>query len=212
MRPPFSILLEPDDALLAEQVRKLAEACCDHATNTCPTTLLDGIHGRVLDSALGSIGAHEGSLWLAVDEGKALLPVWNNGPDAKQFVGSFRLPASDGITGLVFSSGLSVCETEVCFNERQHRDLDGKLGVLTWAMLATPLSYFGEVRGVITAVRLVRCESLASMPASRAEWPADIPVPESFSLEDLALTEQAAAVLGRLLEHRFQAWALGGDS
>jgi len=212
MRPPFSILLEPDDAVLAQRVQELAESCCDHALKTCPTALLDGMHGRVLDGALRSIGAHEGSLWLAVDDGKALLPVWNNGPDAKRFVGSFRLPAVQGITGLVFSTGLSVCESEVCFNERQHRGLDDELGVLTWAMLAVPLSFYGEVRGVITAVRLVRRDALTSTPRSRAEWPADVPVPESFSMESLAQIEQTAAVLGRLLEHRFQAWALGGES
>lgn len=212
MRPPFSITLEPADVTLAQRVQELAVACYSHALKTSPAVLLDGMHGRVLDTALRGIGAHEGSLWLAEETGHALLPVWNNGPDAQRFVGSFRLPSTQGITGLVFSTGLSVCESEVCFSDKQHRGLDDELGVLTWAMLAAPLSFFGEVRGVITAVRLVRRDSLSSLPKSRADWPADVPVPESFSVENLALIEQAAAVLGRLLEHRFQSWAIGGES
>lgn len=212
MRPPFSILLEPEDAAMASRVQQLAEQCCRHALAICPTALMEGTPGRVLDAALRSVGAHEGSLWLATNVGTELLPVWNNGPDAQRFVGSFKLPSTQGITGLVFSTGLAACESEVCFHERQHRGLDDQLGVLTWAMLAVPLAFFGETRGVITAVRLVRRDALPVTPVSRAEWPADVPVPESFSVEHLAAMDQAGAVLSRLIEHRLQAWALGQDS
>lgn len=211
MRPPFSLLLEPEDSALADRVRHLAEACARHVVATTPSALMEGVQARMLDASLRSIDAHEGSVWLATGDGKELLPVWNNGPDAARFVGAFRLPASQGITGLVFSTGLSACESEVCFHERQHRGLDESLGVMTWAMLAVPLCFFGEVRGVVTAVRLVRTTSFTAMPKSRAEWPADVPVPESFSVEDLGAIEQAAAVLGRLMEHRLQTWALGGE-
>jgi hypothetical protein len=161
---------------------------------------------------LKSIGADEGSLWLAVDDGQALQPIWNNGPDAARFVGSFKLPVTQGISGFVFTSGIAACEAEVCFNQRQHRELDHHLGVLTWAMLAVPLVFGGAARGVITAVRLIRLSDLPDLkrvPESRTEFPADFAPPAAFGLADLSAMETTAGAVGRLIEHRLTAWVLG---
>jgi len=176
--------------------------------------LVAGLPARVTAAAVTAIHADEGSLWLAQDGGQFLLPVWNNGPDAARFVGSFRLPATQGITGLVFTSGLAACEGEVCFNQRQNRELDRTLGVLTWAMLAVPLKFAGAARGVLTAVRLIRLSALPALtrvPESRADFPAGWVPPDSFSIQDLANMETCSAAVGRLIEHRLTSWALGAE-
>ncbi len=214
MPAPFPALPDPDLADFEERFSRRRMDFLRRAQETRAAALAEGLPARGLDAALKNIEAHEGSLWLAVEDGAVLVPVWNNGPDAARFTGSFRLPAAEGITGLVFTSGLAMCESEVCFHQRQNRALDRALGVLTWAMLAVPLRFAGEVRGVVTAVRLIRLDALPGLreaPRSRADLPPGHALPESFSLAHLAAMETAAQVLGRLLDHRLSAWALGWE-
>ena len=129
-------------------------------------------------------------------------------------MGRFQLPADQGITGWVFNSGLAACESEVCFHQRQHRELDRQLGVLTWAMLAGPLRVLGETRGVLTGVRLIRAATVSGLdkePRSAAEFPPGYTPPPSFRVGDLARLESAAQTVGQLLDHRLTAWALGQE-
>lgn len=215
MTAPFSILLDPEISRLVERLRTHATVLWERSVNEAAGALLAGLPGGVVARALQAVGADEGSVWLAAEDEKVLIPVWNNGPDAEQFVGHFKLPAAAGITGWVFMGGMAACETEVCFHQKQHRELDLKLGVLTWAMLAVPLRVAGETRGVVTAVRLIRLSAFApnltSVPQSWADFPEGFVPPSSFSVDDLATMESAAQVLGRLLDHRLQCWALGTE-
>lgn len=203
-------MLESEDFTLSPRLRSLAESFAELVLTERPEAIIDHSLGRVLSSVLTEAGADEGTVWLAA--GSELVPVWNNGPDAAAFVCSFRLPVAEGITGMVFSTGLSACESEVCFQKRQHRALDESLGVATWAMLAVPLKFLGEVRGVITAVKLVRFGKGHPLPSSREVWPAHVPVPASFSLEVLSSMEHGALVAGQLLTHRLQSWALNEEA
>lgn len=214
MPAPFPALPDADLADFEERFTRWRQEYLERALKVRPAALAEGLPARLLNQALNYIGADEGSLWLAVDDAVALLPVWNNGPDAARFVTSFRLPSSQGITGLVFTSGLAICESEVCFHQRQNRALDAALGVLTWAMLAVPVCFAGEVRGVVTAVRLIRLPAqneVRELPRSREDLPDAVAVPEAFSVEDLATMETTAQALGRLLDHRLSAWALGWE-
>lgn len=211
MPAPFSSFGDPELSPLAEQLAARRELFATHCLKEKPSALVDGLPARLTDTVLKSIGADEGSLWLAIDDSQALLPVWNNGPDAERFVGSFKLPVTQGISGFVFTSGIAACEAEVCFNQRQHRELDRSLGVLTWAMLAVPLVFGGAARGVITAVRLIRLSDLPDLkrvPESRDEFPADFTPPAAFGLADLSAMETTAGAVGRLIEHRLTAWVL----
>jgi len=205
-------MLEPEDALLADRVHHLAGSYAAALVRERPDALVDPLLHRALDAALGHVVADEGTLWLACKDDAVLMPVWNNGPDASQFIGSFQLPVSDGITGMVYTTGLSACESEVCFQPQQHRKLDESLHVLTWAMLAVPLKFLSEVRGVLTAVKLIRFDGKHPLPRSRDEWPDGVPVPTSFSLVDLGIMEHTALLAGRLIEHRLTRWALGEDA
>ncbi len=214
MPAPFSSFGDPELSLLADQLTARQEQFAMHCLAQKPAALVEGLPARQTDLILKSIRADEGTIWLAVDDGQALLPVWNNGPDAARFVSSFRLPVTGGITGFVFTSGIAACEAEVCFNQRQHRELDQKLEVLTWAMLAVPLVFSGAVRGAITAVRLIRMSDLSDtklLPQSLADFPPGYQPPDAFGLADLTAMETAAGVVGHLIEHRLTAWVLGTE-
>lgn len=212
MPAPFSSFGDPELSPLADQLAARREQFAAHCLKEKASALIDGLPARLTDTVLKSIGADEGSLWLAVDDGQSLLPIWNNGPDAARFVGSFKLPVTQGISGFVFTSGIAACEAEVCFNQRQHRELDRNLGVLTWAMLAVPLVFGGAARGVITAVRLIRLSDLPDLkkvPESLADLPSDYQKQAAFGLADLSAMETTAGAVGRLIEHRLTAWVLG---
>ncbi len=212
MACPFPLLPDPDLDRLAERLQERRERLWSRAVAEEAKALVEGAPAAVVRGALEAAGADEGSIWLVSDDGGTLTPVWNNGPDAARFVGQFRLPSDQGITGWVFRSGLAACESEVCFHQRQHRELDRQLGVLTWAMLAAPLRVLGETRGVLTGVRLIRAAAVPGLenePRSTAEFPPGYTPPPSFQVSDLARLESAAQAVGKLLEQRLTAWALG---
>ncbi|SKB01073.1 GAF domain-containing protein [Prosthecobacter debontii] len=214
MPAPYSTFPDPDLSPLAERLDSRCEEHALHALRLAPAALVEGLPARLLHQALAGVQADEGSVWLAQETPAVLVPVWNNGPDAARFVGSFRLPSTQGITGSVFTSGLAACESEVCFRQRQNRDLDRSLEVLTWAMLAVPLKFAGAVRGVITAVRLIRPRDLPGLthvPESAADFPPGFTPPAAFSVADLAAMETTAAGVGRLIQHRLTTWVLGTE-
>jgi GAF domain-containing protein len=211
MPSPFPSL---PDAELTELAARLADSRDEwllHALKDHTAALLEGLPSNLMLSALRSIQADEGSVWLTPNGGRTLTPCWNNGPQAAGFVGKFSLPAQDGLTGLAFTSTMASSESEVCFNQAQNRTLDDSLGVFTWAMLAVPLRLAGQVWGVITAVRLIRRADLGevkTMPRCREDFPAGFTPPPSFSVADLNAMETTAAVLGRLLDHRLNCWLM----
>lgn len=214
MSSPFSTFADPELAALEEKLALRRQQFAAHCLREKPTALIEGLPVCLTQAILRSISADESSFWLATDESQTLLPVWNNGPDAERFVGSFRLPSTHGITGFVFTSGMAACESEVCFNQLQNRELDHTLGVLTWAMIAVPLTFAGATRGVITAVRLIRLSELpelARVPMSRDDFPAAYVLPPAFSLQDLNSLEAAASAVGRIIEHRLTSWVLGTE-
>ena len=97
---------------------------------------------------------------------------------------------------MIVSTELPLCENEVCKNRQQDKSLDQKLGLQTCAMLATPLYFAGELRGVISAVQL-------RAPGS------DAPEPPGFSQQHLETLQLSANVLGRLIEQQLQSLAIG---
>jgi hypothetical protein len=134
-------------------------------------------------------------VWLLNPERTELIPRFNSGPHAERFVGSFRQSVRAGMIGMVTATEQPICENEVCKNERQDRTLDEQLQLKTWAMLAVPFYYFGELRGVISCVQFQSAES----------------APPGFSGGHLHGLQLTAGVLSRLIEHRLLALCLGLD-
>lgn len=173
---------------LEEAARALAEGAFDEFFNgTMRAAFLEG---------LMQAGAHEGTVWLLDPEQTCLVPRFNNGPSAASFVGHFRQSLQTGMISMVVATEQPICENEVHKNAQQDPTLDRKLGLVTCSMLAVPLYYAGELRGVISAVRL--------KPASTTA-----PDPEGFSPHDLRALQLSADVLERLIEHELLTLSFG---
>ena len=152
----------------------------------------------LLTESFRSIGADEGTVWL-LDEGRSgLIPRFNSGPHAANFVDSFCLSLSEGMISMVVSTELPICENAISKHRRHNKKLDVKLALKTCAMVAVPFYFAGELRGVISAVQL--------RPAQSTE-----PDPPGFSPQHLAALQLTASVLARLVERQFYSMVLGTE-
>ena len=111
------------------------------------------------------VHAHEGTLWLLDDAREFLVPVWNSGPRAADFVGTFRQPLDAGLISLACITEQPICENQVCLNERQDPTLDRRLGLRTWSMIAVPLVFNEALRGIVSCVKLGQNANLDEAPA-----------------------------------------------
>lgn len=160
--------------------------------------VFDSAMRAFLMEGLGRAGAHEGTLWL-IDEARThLIPRFNSGPRAPEFVGKFRQPLSSGMISMVVATELPICENEVHKSQQQDRRLDRQLQLQTCAMLAVPLYYASDLRGVISGVQL--------RPADAVDDEAE---PPGFSMQNLASLQHTATLLARLVEHRLLTLCLG---
>ena len=194
---PARMTVLPDARVLAlrpELLSALRTAACE-VSGVAFGEFFDAPMRRVLVEAFERAGADEGTVWLLDGERASLIPRFNSGPHAGRFVGTFRQSVRAGMIGMVAATEQPVCENEVCKNERQDRTLDEQLELRTWAMLAVPFFYFGELRGVISCVQF---QSGTSAPAG-------------FSEEHLHALQLTAGVLTRLIEQRLFALCLGLD-
>lgn len=148
--------------------------------------------------SLGNAGAHEGTIWLAVENGRVLLPIFNSGPKAHAFVREYRHPAARGFIGAAFNTQNTLCESSVYKNELQERGVDQRTDLLTCAMIATPWFFSGEIRGILTAVRL---KHVASTDAE----------PPPFEHADVLELQTFARILGELASARILTAAMGSD-
>jgi hypothetical protein len=149
--------------------------------------LVDGFH---------RIGAHEGTVWMLDEAREALVPRFNSGPHAAEFVGSFRQSLRSGMISMVVAMEQPICENDVYKNQSQDRTLDERLRLQTCAMVAVPFYFLGDLRGVISCVQL--------KPADAIE--AD---PPGFTPEHLCGLQLTAGVLSRLIEYRLLTLCLG---
>ena len=173
---------------MEEAAMELAEAGFDE--------LFDGTMRGVFNEGLLHADAHEGTLWLLDPTRNFLVPRYNNGPNAVNFVGRFRQSLQTGMISMVVATEQPICENEVHKNTQQDPALDRKLGLVTCSMLAVPLYFAGELRGVISAVRLKPAESTK-------------PDPAGFSPDNLRGLQLVADVLERLIEHELLTLSLG---
>ena len=184
----FTLLPDPQFEPLTEALRQRMRVAAAAVTWQNFGALLDPTMQGVLHTAFAAAGADEGTVWLLDQEMKNLIPSFNTGPNAAQFVGSFKQPVGKGLISMVVDSQQYLCDNRVFENERQDRSLDEKLGVVTVAMIAVPFDFAGQMRGVISCVQL--------RPAAEAS---DRP---GFSPQAIEHVKRAASVLGRLIDHQ----------
>ena len=194
----FNVLPEEGFAALRPSVIARLRDAATRACGASFDALFPGTARRLLAECFARIGAHEGSVWLIDDAREALVPRFNSGPKAQELVGILRQPLDRGIISLAFVSEQSICENDVYRNDRQDRTVDEKLGQLTCAMLAVPIVFGREMRGVISAVKLKSRDS-------------NIPDPIAFSGEDLRFAELVTSIVGCLLDAKLLELCLGLD-
>ncbi|MGB8167428.1 MAG: GAF domain-containing protein [Chthoniobacteraceae bacterium] len=178
--------------IVATRLEEIAHELADGAFDE----FFDGTMRGAFLEGLTQAGAHEGTVWLLDPKQNWLVPRFNNGPNAASFVGHFRQSLQVGMISMVVATEQPICENEVHKNAQQDPTLDRKLGLATCSMLAVPLYVAGELRGVVSAVRL--------KPATPAT-----PDPAGFSPRDLRALQLTADVLERLIEHELLTRSFG---
>ena len=159
-------------------------------------SLLDGMMRDVLAEGFEDVAADEGTVWLVDHAGEYLVPAYNNGPQAEQFVAKFRQPLKAGLVCMVFANEQPFLENEVTRNARQSKLLDELLGVQTEALMVVPFYLLQRCRGVVSCVRL-----------SRRGQPG--PTQAKFRPADLGSLQRTATLLSRLLEYRLLGETVG---
>jgi hypothetical protein len=192
--------LVPDPKLFA-QVSAVEDRILAAADLLNPDTFFDFVDKvalAALDQGIRMAGGDEGTIWLADRTAEALIPVYNNGPESEKWVGKFRQPLKAGIVSMVFATEEPFCENEVCRNTAQDPALDRILAVRTESMIAVPLYFARECRGVISCVKLSHFDRISS----------DL---EGFTMESMREINLAAAVLSALFDYKLLSGVLGWE-
>jgi transcriptional regulator with GAF, ATPase, and Fis domain len=153
--------------------------------------LLEPLVLETLLEGFNRVYAHEGTIWLADRAEEFLVPVYNSGPRAAQFVGTFRQPLNQGVISMVFASEQPFLETNMAANARRSKLLDSLLEVQTAALMAAPLYLLKQCRGVISCVQL---ENGPKLPG--------------FTGDDLNTFVRGVTLCSRLVEHQILSGAL----
>ena len=183
---------------LQEHLAKLGNAVTpQNFLSICDDMLL-----KLLKESFERIEADEGSIWLLDQEKQHLIATYNSGSRSKDIVG-FKLPVTRGIISMVVASEHPFVENNVYKNDKQDKALDKKLGKVTYAMVAVPLYFLNEVRGVISCVQLqdftMKDDKVIPTP----------PTPPGFGPAELDTVQTIAAVVRDLIDYRLLGTAIG---
>jgi transcriptional regulator with GAF, ATPase, and Fis domain len=152
-------------------------------------SLLDDLMRHMLDFNFRAAGADEGSVWIADHTDHKLHAAYNTGPH-QEFVGKFSKPLNAGLLSMVFATERPFVQNHMAGKSAgaaKEGSLDNELKVETAAMIAVPLHYLDEIRGVIS------CVKLAGNKSDKAD---------AFSEPDQARIRYLAATLGRMIDLR----------
>jgi hypothetical protein len=183
---------------LQEHLSKLGAAVTpENFLSVCDEMLL-----KLLKETFARIGADEGSIWLLDQEKQHLVVAYNSGPNTEKIMG-FKQPVSKGIVSLVVASEHPFVENQVYKNAKHSRTLDEKLHKTTYAMIAAPLYFLNEVRGVISCVQLLDVEIHGGKAAPAGDTPPGFGPPELNAIQTIA------AVVRDLIDYRLLGTAVG---
>ena len=184
--------------VLQEHLTKVGQAISpENFLSICDEMLL-----KLLRDTFERISADEGSIWLIDPEKKHLVATYNSGSNSEKIVG-FKNPLNAGIISLVVASENAFIENQVYKNKSHNAALNKKLGKTTYAMIAVPLYFLNQVRGVISCVQLfdVLIEEGQAAPVGET--------PPGFSPQDLNAVQTTAAIVRDLIDYRLLGTAIG---
>lgn len=140
-----------DEAMLLrgilDALRQLHEITNIITADTDVLLLLDGI----LEVALNTLGAMDGSLMLVDDEGKELVFVVVHGAVRHTLIGH-RLPIGTGIAGWVAQHRQPVIVGNVYTDPRFSSGVDQTFSFRTHSLVCVPIVYNQQVLGVFQAI------------------------------------------------------------
>jgi transcriptional regulator with GAF, ATPase, and Fis domain len=165
----------------AEALAHAARIAATQATSDFPS-VIDPLAQQCLRQTLHSVRADEGAIWLADAEREHLTAAFTTQRPPNPLLG-FQQPVSEGLISMVYATEQPLCVGRVNQDCRHSKKVDETLGQSTESMIAVPLEFGGEVRGVISCVRFTR--------------PPGEPDPD-FSAEDLTAMQAVALVIQRL--------------
>jgi hypothetical protein len=165
-------------------------------------SICDEMLVKFLTDIFERVSADEGSIWLLDEEKQHLVVAFNSGPNADKIVG-FKQPLNKGIISLVVASERAFIESNVYKNAKYSAALDEKLHNTTYAMIAVPLYFLNQVRGVISCVQLfdILVQQGEPVPAGKT--------PPGFKPEHLLAIQTASAVIKDLIDYRLLGTAVG---
>ena len=165
-------------------------------------SICDEMVRKLLTDTFARIAADEGSIWLLDAEKQHLVVAYNSGPNTEKIMG-FKQPVSQGIVSLVVASEHAFVENQVYKNAKHSATLDKKLHKTTYAMIAVPLYFLNEVRGVISCVQLLDVTVQGGEAAATGETPSGFGPPELNAIQTIA------AVVRDLIDYRLLGTAVG---
>lgn len=193
------IIADPDLLRVKPLMQERCETLARHLAGPRYSQFAPNLLSRLMTNGFNAIGADEGTLWLADPAQEFLLPVFNTGPDADKFVGTFKQPLDEGLVSMVYSSEQAFCEDKVYRNKMQSGRMDAMLGLLTCSMMIAPVVLAGRTRGVLSCVTLKPAEKI------------DDEDPPGFSGDDLRSFILLADVIGSLLDGHLVKLCFGVD-
>lgn len=148
--------LEREVAMLRNVLDALRALQEVSASITLKTDVM-GLLERILESALASIGAKDGSLLLMDEETNELVFVVVFG-DVRELLTGYRMASGEGIAGWVAANREPVIVSDVHFDPRFSPSIDQDFDFRTNSMLCVPIIYADNVLGVIQALNKVDLE------------------------------------------------------
>ena len=159
-----NVQLKTDNEALENEVRMLRSvldalrSLQEVSANITAQTDVMGLLDRILESALASIGAHDGSLLLVDEETGELVFVVVFG-EVRDVLSGHRIALGEGIAGWVAANREAVMVGGVHFDHRFSGSVDRKFEFLTRSMLCVPIIYADNVLGVIQALNKIDGEA-----------------------------------------------------
>ena len=153
-----NVRLKADNEALEREVRMLrnvldALRALQEVSATVTANVM-GLLDRILESALASIGAHDGSLLLVDEETNELAFVVVFG-EVRDLLAGHRIALGQGIAGWVAANREAVMIDDVHFDPRFSAAIDQTFEFRTQSMLAVPIIYADQVLGVIQALNKI---------------------------------------------------------
>ena len=159
-----NVQLKADNEALRREVQQLRDvldalrALQEVSASVTAQTDVRGLLDRILESALTSIGARDGSLLLIDDETDELVFVVVVGRIRERLAG-YRIASGQGIAGWVAANREAVMVDDVRFDSRFSTSVDQTFDFHTQSILCVPIIYADQVLGVIQAINKIDGEA-----------------------------------------------------